>query len=71
MWWTANKILVVSMLLFTVAILIITSFAPRATWNPTCYQGYRYNVDSHGIMWPIRVKGIVQKCQIVDKNVSR
>lgn len=69
--WTANKVMVMCMVLLVAAILTIVIAAPKSTWNPTCYKGYRYNVDAWGVMRPIQTKYGVQKCLAGDVDVSR
>lgn len=69
--WTVDKVFVVVMVLLVLAIVAIVVAAPQSAWNPTCYNGYRYNRDAQGVMWPIQTKHGVQKCLSGDVDVSR
>lgn len=68
---TANKILATAAVLLITAITLIVMFAPKQAWNPVCYNGYRYNVDGQGVMWPIQTKYGIQQCFKGETDVSK
>lgn len=69
--WTADKVFVVCMVMLVLAFVINMFVPPAGVWNPTCYNGHRYNIHSNGVMWPIQTKYGVQKCLPGEIDVYR